>query len=602
MPPSSHNRRRSGTTEALLESMATPDAASSSTDTVPSPSNPVDHVNVNATSVLDRLSSTTTAASSSSSNVRTSSYPPSSTWTFGRKRRIYCQVLALVLLGVWIHFEWPRSEHVPSSSSMGIHEKTSYLLGRSVCPSPARPHFPVDQPIGGYAQKCSKAPTVNPDFEVEICPVKTTCNSFSVRIRRTKSAECERLEGLDVPVDDEDLGKFLKEHRGPDSFFLRTSGAQRWVSELSDYEGDCSYRFDVTLSNGGPVWLELYWFYTEYAYFNEQSKAWPENHFESLFSAPMRLETCPERCPMYYAPRLRDDETFWPTGLTLSPADHTSRLPDCSLEERSSGLWLQRHPMDVIDPPVPVIAPITGFKPLMGVYEYFKPQCKWAHRGSQFEFDHQKCTKKKKKVLLSGDSHGRYVLNHLKHRLDNQTTYFSTMSTEHGPFHYEYDQLTVDFWWSAREEYLGFDTKELGTYDSILFSYGAWELMVGSTVDVFRRKLEGYFKMVDEAQRANDPTSSRHREKVFLVGPPIPPRVTGMAREKADQRTNHRFAVWRDIALDLCAQYGWRVVDQFQIATPVTLEILAVDGGHLSPGSAHPPIIDEVIAKLGMCQ
>jgi hypothetical protein len=125
--------------------------------------------------------------------------------------------------------------------------------------------------------------------------------------------------------------------------------------------------------------------------------------------------------------------------------------------------------------------------------------------------------------------------------------------------------------------------------------------MAGTTVEEFARKLEEFLLMVQEAQSLHDPDHRRPRENVFLVPPPIPPRLTGLARERADQRTNHRFAAYRDAAVELLDRYDWRIVDQFAIAMPVVLEINAVDGGHLSPGAAHGYIIDEVIAKLGLC-
>lgn len=125
--------------------------------------------------------------------------------------------------------------------------------------------------------------------------------------------------------------------------------------------------------------------------------------------------------------------------------------------------------------------------------------------------------------------------------------------------------------------------------------------MAGTGVDEFARRLEEFLLMVQKAQSLNDPDHQRSRENVFLVPPPIPPRLTGLARERADQRTNHRFAAYRDAAVELLYRYRWRVVDQFAIATPVVLEINAVDGGHLSPGAAHGAVIDEAIAKLGLC-
>jgi hypothetical protein len=125
--------------------------------------------------------------------------------------------------------------------------------------------------------------------------------------------------------------------------------------------------------------------------------------------------------------------------------------------------------------------------------------------------------------------------------------------------------------------------------------------MAGTTVKEFSRKLEDFVRLVKDAQEANDPNHQRTRENVFLVPPPVPPRLTGPAREHADQRTNHRFAAYRDAAVQILVQNGWRVVDQFAIASPVVLEINAVDGGHLSPGAAHGAIVDEVVAKMDLC-
>ncbi|WVR09701.1 hypothetical protein IAU60_006777 [Kwoniella sp. DSM 27419] len=564
---SQHVRRRSGDTARLLDEAM---IGSEGANPTPEPSTGP---------------STLTPMSLQDTPVRPSAW---GLGALGRKRRIYCQILALLLLSVWVHFAWPRVEHVPSSASMTLHEKTSYILGSVTCPTPDRPHVPVDKPIASsYVQSCTAVPSLDPAFRVEVCPVKTTCNSFSVRITRTDPVECARLEGMEAPVDDEKLAAWLYDSKGPDSFFLRTDGAQRWVSEMSVYEGACTSRFDVTLSNGGPVWLELWWSYTEYAYFNERTKAWPENHFQPLLAAPLRLSSCPERCPMYHAPRLADAEMTFPAGTPLSPSDMVAGLADCPLDQAVQGLWLPRHPMDVVEPPVPVIPPLQGFQPLMGTYEYFRPTCQYRHGGTQFRFDHAKCTSKPKNVLFAGDSHGRYVMFHFKHRLDGHNETFS--------------ELSFDFWWSAREEYLDYDEKKLGEFDSVLFSYGAWELMGGTSVQEFSKRVETFLQMVETAQKENDPEGSRTRENVFLIGPPVPPRLTGFPKERADQRTNHRFEAYRIATLDLLQRYGWRVVDQFSIAMPVTLEINAVDGGHLTPGASHAHIVDEVIAKMGLC-
>ena len=178
-----------------------------------------------------------------------------------RDRRTTLMVILSSLGALWIHRSWPRAEHLPIATFMRLDQKTSYLLGYSLCPDSSQPIVPVDQIIGAK-QTCVSIETANLDFIVDVCPVSAVCNSFSVRIRRTNQAECERLEGLEIPVQNETRAEWLRWSKGPDSFLLRTTGAQRWASENSAYEGSCTSRFDISLSNGGQVWLELWWMYT----------------------------------------------------------------------------------------------------------------------------------------------------------------------------------------------------------------------------------------------------------------------------------------------------------------------------------------------------
>jgi hypothetical protein len=131
---------------------------------------------------------------------------------------------------------------------------------------------------------------------------------------------------------------------------------------------------------------------------------------------------------MQYAPRLRDGVTTRHPGTTMTDINSDHPLLECSLDEPLDGMWLPRHPMDVVDPPVAVVPPRTGITPLMGVYEHYISGCRWAHRGKQFSFDYEACTDTSKRVLFAGDSHGRYVLHAFKHRLDGHSDYFNTVS------------------------------------------------------------------------------------------------------------------------------------------------------------------------------
>jgi hypothetical protein len=182
--------------------------------------------------------------------------------TFGRRRRLYVQILVFIAFGAWVNHAWPRVHRVPLAASMNGVEKLEYLFGRVACPDLSRPQIPVDQVIDNPSRSCFPVHSTNPDFRIEVCPVTAACNSFSVFIERTDTTECERLENIDPPVASSERKEWLRNKKGPDSFFLRTNGAQRWVSEASVYEGSCRSRFDVTLGNGGSIWMELFWLYT----------------------------------------------------------------------------------------------------------------------------------------------------------------------------------------------------------------------------------------------------------------------------------------------------------------------------------------------------
>jgi hypothetical protein len=162
--------------------------------------------------------------------------------------------LVLGLLSVLVYLEpdtWSWHARV-------LQQKTTSFFSRTVCPDPFLPTLPVNGQLGDVRTTCQPVSSSDSKFHVEICPVNLACNSFSVRI-----SECDRLESMEPPTNEgADTTGWMKYQQGPDSFMLRTSGAQRWVDESSVYEGSCSSRFDVSLSNGGAVWLELWFRFT----------------------------------------------------------------------------------------------------------------------------------------------------------------------------------------------------------------------------------------------------------------------------------------------------------------------------------------------------
>lgn len=90
----------------------------------------------------------------------------------------------------------------------------------------------------------------------------------------------------------------------------------------------------------------------------------------------------------------------------------------------------------------------------------------------------------------------------------------------------------------------------------------------------------------------------RLTRKVWLTSAPFPPWTRPTRKER---RTNAQLAYWNRITKRLVEERGWLVVDQFELGMPLVLEIVAGDGVHLSPSDAHAVIVDDVLAKAGIC-
>lgn len=129
------------------------------------------------------------------------------------------------------------------------------------CPTSASPVYPVDRPLHTGQQNCHDVPSSDTAFRLEVCWAPYTCHEFSVRIHRLDQEACAAYERLaHQRSHDPALVKMLQ-GSGPDLFMIRTNGAQRYASVDSIYEGNCTYRFNVSLSSAGPVWLDIWLVY-----------------------------------------------------------------------------------------------------------------------------------------------------------------------------------------------------------------------------------------------------------------------------------------------------------------------------------------------------
>ena len=165
-------------------------------------------------------------------------------------------IATLVALSVFTLVQTLRGQ---SASSYVNH--LSLGSTRQTCPSPTtRDRFAYRHPR--RLTTCQAVPTNLTQFSSEICYDPNRCNTFTVRFRRTDATACEAMESAPVQIStDSSFEQFVRRERGPDSFLIRTDGAERWASEWSVYEGDCTYSFDVQLSNGGQFYLESWWSY-----------------------------------------------------------------------------------------------------------------------------------------------------------------------------------------------------------------------------------------------------------------------------------------------------------------------------------------------------
>lgn len=150
----------------------------------------------------------------------------------------------------------------------GSHRHVRNLAAAvAICPDPSRwLRLPVDKPLDDvdlwYSDR-RQLVSLDHRFNITLSrAIHQPCNVFAVDIRRNDEEACRQAESRSAMSLDQDVLRYIKDELGPDTFMLRISGGQRWTSEMPQYLGGCHWRFDVSLSNGGDTWLELWHSYT----------------------------------------------------------------------------------------------------------------------------------------------------------------------------------------------------------------------------------------------------------------------------------------------------------------------------------------------------
>lgn len=159
--------------------------------------------------------------------------------------------LAATLLALRLH---PKTAYY-TEISKPLHD-LFYTPPLSPCPSV----HDIGRPLVDHAsQACYPVPSNHTSFSLEVCYTPDTCNQFTARISRTSQEECEEAEATPDPSEDAGITWWMRDKMGPDAFYLRTDGAERYASVTPEYEGGCSYAFDVRLKNPGDAYLQIWW-------------------------------------------------------------------------------------------------------------------------------------------------------------------------------------------------------------------------------------------------------------------------------------------------------------------------------------------------------
>ena len=131
--------------------------------------------------------------------------------------------------------------------------------GPDPCPSPDLAALPILHDL----QTCEELPSALPEFQTKLCRAPTSCSAFTLRIARTNPRACEAalVSNMYAPSDETQWEAWMEAERGPDGFYLRVDGAQRYATERAVHEGSCAYRMDVVLQNPGRVYLTAAHYY-----------------------------------------------------------------------------------------------------------------------------------------------------------------------------------------------------------------------------------------------------------------------------------------------------------------------------------------------------
>lgn len=327
------------------------------------------------------------------------------------------------------------------------------------CPSPFTPLQPSQSPSTPPSSSSSPYTALssrNPTFSLSISHDPSTCNSFTLRIRRNDEARCAHMESsVDPAPEDEQTSKWIRENIGPDVFSVQVEGAERRMEDVPTvYSGGCQYEFSFRLRNAGLVWLSAEWLFEvrlffvfsrsrrplarhgqltlgklqDYEGFKEMEDMLYGRPTPKLLKYPLLdpieldLSSSSTSCTPYSPPPLgasTDRLSFSGTQHSSSHDNIRSTLPDCStVRSPLSGSYIPNSPYSLRNPAAmlpPSLQASNRLSPA-GLLTWVPSSCTFSHAGQRFQ-DHTPCKAKPHKALLIGDSHTRAVYDIIKWRM-----------------------------------------------------------------------------------------------------------------------------------------------------------------------------------------
>ncbi|KAI8615158.1 hypothetical protein BC830DRAFT_1168843 [Chytriomyces sp. MP71] len=465
------------------------------------------------------------------------------------------------------------------------------------------------------------------DFVVRLCQSALLCGQGYFTIERTDKDRCAREIAMDLSWNS-NVQRYLKDHVGPDAFYLEFNGPERASFSMWSHLGNCTYKHPFRLINPGIYTVSVMHAYQSFDAVNELKEDWPVPIMDKLIEG-FPLSICPE-CPVF-------------TDAIVSKMD----LPLCSRYEPTQGIYLRMS--------------LETEREKYKFNNYFQPYI-YVPLGCRFDqlfelHENDKCiTARTTHTLTNGDSQVRTMWDLLDLRLAGsnatfqvnhnlefrETSYFSAEElksvnyTMHPDVTNRYKQRESDMHTEdprfnmsrIHNVYIGTEThmashyntikewdnekgvsgadKFFGDYDAVLVNGGHWPASGNWAGGHF--SIERYVDLIEYASNLVPVLNSRRHlfNKTTLNyvwqgvnAFKIEPNPEDFAGRGKDWRVNYRLRIYSEFAERVWRRRGVKMLNSFDITLPWAQ--YSPDRAHLYWLPALDAQVDELLHKWNLC-